>query len=242
VGEEVALGEVLFRVHSERSGLTRQAAASDLRAANSATELPMFSRKALQLLSQLRLDPAAFSGATMVTEEDVRKKALEAGNTMVSATAAQQPAPVGGAEIEGDRIPLDRAKRVENRQLVAANHAALKSTVFHFCPGAVPPFPVILDETVQLLTKFQHLNAYCLDDAAFVYRHVHAGFAVDLGRGLKMLVIRNAETLSFAEITARFEELLLKYTSDNLSVATSPGPRLQSRICPKRGSSLSRHC
>jgi NAD(P)-dependent dehydrogenase (short-subunit alcohol dehydrogenase family) len=137
--------------------------------------------------------------------------------------SSKSSASSAAAEIDGDKIPLDRAKRLENRTLIAADRAALKSTIFHFCSGPVPGLAVVLYETVRMLTKHRHLNACYLDDAAFLYRHVHAGFAVDSGSGLKVLVIRNAEQLSFAEVSAKYDELLVKYATNSLAVADVDG-------------------
>src|SRR5437773_1646358 len=92
--------------------------------------------------------------------------------------------PVGQAVPVGETVPLARARLLENRELLAADRAALKSTVFYPCPAALqdaaaghsPPVSrlvILLYETVKLLTKFKYLNACFVDDSAFLYRHIH---------------------------------------------------------------------
>ena len=124
---------------------------------------------------------------------------------------------------------------MENRELLSADRAALKSTLFYFCPAAgladacarqSPPvlrLVVILFEAVKLLKQYRRLNACFTEDNALLYRHVHIGFAVDMGRGLKVLAIRKAEELSFPELAERFELLLAKYATDSLAVADIAG-------------------
>src|SRR5260221_10095018 len=55
------------------------------------------------------------------------------------------------------------------------------------------------------------------------YRHVNVGFAVDMGYGLKVLVIRDAEKLSFAELSAQVDDVLVKYSTNTLAVADVSG-------------------
>jgi pyruvate/2-oxoglutarate dehydrogenase complex dihydrolipoamide acyltransferase (E2) component len=136
---------------------------------------------------------------------------------------------------EGDLVPLDRAKQVENRGLAAMDRSAIKSTIFYLCPAAglqqacarqSPPtqrLAIALFETARLLRKYRSLNACFTDAGMFVYRNVNLGFAVDLGRGLKVLVIRDADNLAFAELASKFEELLVKYSTGTLGVLDVTG-------------------
>ena len=192
VGEEVPVGERLCCIRCEKSavGLTPMSVAEFVAESvlpTEASRVPsaaVFSRRAQELIVELGLETAAFSG--LVRESDVRQKALKLGKVPSLPASSKSSANSAEVKIDGDKMPLDRAKRLENRELIAADRAALKSTIFHLCTGPVPRLAVILYEAVQLLTKFRHLNACYLDDAAFLYRHVHAGFAVDSGSGLKV--------------------------------------------------------
>jgi pyruvate/2-oxoglutarate dehydrogenase complex dihydrolipoamide acyltransferase (E2) component len=241
VGEEVPVGETLCRIFAEGSAPTpaptQPKAAVTPSASSSAT---VFSKKAKELADELGMDAALFAGMTFVKETDVRQKAAELGKVGKTAAAPMKPeAPTREAaaapDQPGERVPLERAKRYENRELVATDQAALKSTLYYFCPAAglqqgcanaSPPIPrlaIVLFETVKLLKKYPLLNAYFMDDAVFKYRDVNIGFAVDMGHGLKVLVIHGAEKLSFAELTARIDDLLVKYSTSTLAVADVTG-------------------
>jgi 2-oxoglutarate dehydrogenase E2 component (dihydrolipoamide succinyltransferase) len=59
---------------------------------------------------------------------------------------------------------------------------------------------LILFAVARILPNYPDLNATFSDDTISQYRNVHLGFAVDTPRGLMVPVIRNAESLGFAEI------------------------------------------
>jgi pyruvate/2-oxoglutarate dehydrogenase complex dihydrolipoamide acyltransferase (E2) component len=241
VGEEVPVGETLCRIFAEGSAPGPAPVASRASVEPTApNSTAAFSKKAKELANELGIDPAVFAGMTFVKEADVRQKAAELGKIGKAAAAPiKQQAPpaeaAAGPDQPGERVQLERAKRLENRELVAADRAVLKSTLYYFCPAAglqegcakaSPPIPrlaVVLFETVKLLKKYPLLNACFLEDAAFKYRDVNIGFAVDMGHGLKVLVIQGAENLSFAELTARFDDLLVSYSTNTLAVADVTG-------------------
>jgi pyruvate/2-oxoglutarate dehydrogenase complex dihydrolipoamide acyltransferase (E2) component len=251
VGEEVPVGAVLCYLLSEaEAGVGVQAPVTSepdktsqpAPAPAAAPAEVVFSKAAQALMAQLRLDPALFAGMTFVKEADVRRKAGMAEKPEPKAAASKPEAPAPAAVLAvpkdeeiAERVPLERAKTVENRELLAADRAALKSTLFYLCPAEglqaacarrSPPLPrlvVILFETARLLQKHRTLNACLVQNDALFYRHVHLGFAVDMGRGLKVLVIRKAEELSFAQLAESFDDLLVKYSTDSLSVADVTG-------------------
>lgn len=212
----------------------------------SAVNAPIFSSKAVEALRELGLEKALFGGMVMVREADVRRMAappvavaavpavapLRAAAPAPKSAVASQPKP--SAE-DAEEVPLERAKLFENRELGAANGATLRSTLYYLCPAPgfreacarqSPPvnrLAVVLFETARLLAKHRYLNAWQLDQSAFLYKHVHLGFAVDVDRGLKVLVVRDADKLSYAGIAAKVEELLVKYATDSLATEDISG-------------------
>jgi hypothetical protein len=203
-----------------------------------ATGAPLISKRAVDLMAANGLDPSVFAGMSVVKEADVHEK-LKA-----LASKVLQPVPNKTRETSisrittdepGELVQLERAKQLENRELSAVNHEVLKSTVYFFCPAGglqeacvrqnppVQRLVVVLFELVRLLKKFPSLNAFYTDGSMFLYRHVHIGFAVDMGHGLKVLVVREAENLSFAELAERVEDLLVKYATGGLAVKEITG-------------------
>lgn len=210
--------------------------------ADTGTASPVFSQKALRLLEELGMDASLFSGMATVRESDVRQKASAANmgrkdsgaGTPVEAKQSDADKRRAAGE-EGEEVRLERSKLLENRELSTANTSSLKSTIYYLCPAygfresclkQSPPIDrlgVILFEAVSLLTKSRYLNGYYVEQNAFLYRHVNIGFAVDIDRGLKVLTIRKAEELSFPQLTAKVEELLVKYSTNTLTTEDLTG-------------------
>lgn len=245
LGEEVPVGGALFRIHSDELSAKTAWAPPDkppvpslATAAAPAAGVPMISKRAQELIAANGLDPSLFAGMSVVKESDVREKLA----ALAKASSPQSPSkvPESSAPREtvaeaGQLVALERAKQVENRELSRVNHEVLKSTVYYFCPAAgfqeacarqrppVQRLVVMLFELVQLLKKFPRLNAFYTDGSIFVYQHVHVGFAVDMGHGLKVLVIREAENVSYSELTDKVEDLLVKYATNSLAVKEITG-------------------
>jgi pyruvate/2-oxoglutarate dehydrogenase complex dihydrolipoamide acyltransferase (E2) component len=62
------------------------------------------------------------------------------------------------------------------------------------------------------------LNAYFTKDGVAVYKEVNPGFAVDIGKGLKVLKIDDAGTKSIAGIEADILKLSSAYLDDTLGI------------------------
>ena len=230
---EVPVGETLCRIFPDGLPTAPEIAAPTPSAQTTGTAT-VFSKKARELLAGSALTENDFAGMAMVTEADVRAKLGTAPAAVIPA-AAPAPQKIAPPSEPGDLIPLERAKLYENRELLAASRAALKSTLFCLCPAAGmqdvcarqrPPLnrlAILLFETVQLLGKFRSLNACFHADAMHAYREVNIGFAVDMGHGLKVLVIRDAQKLTFDELTAKVDDALVKYSDNTLAVADVTG-------------------
>jgi 2-oxoglutarate dehydrogenase E2 component (dihydrolipoamide succinyltransferase) len=260
LGEEVPVGETLFCVlatsphpsrithHTPEPATippTPSPAPTPVAPSTQPASAPTFSKKAHELVTQLGVSAESFAGMAFVRESDVRQKAIELGKpsplppidakALEVSRAPEVKKTIASPSESGERVPLPRAKLLENRELMAADRAVLKCTLFFSSPAGglqqgcarqAPPvsrLAVILFETAKLLTKFRYLNACLIEDSAFLYQHVHLGFAVDMGRGLKVLVIRNAEAMTFAELAANFESLLVKYATNTLGVPDLTG-------------------
>jgi pyruvate/2-oxoglutarate dehydrogenase complex dihydrolipoamide acyltransferase (E2) component len=244
LGEEVPVGGDLFRIHADEISARTQrsvpvpAPAAPMPAVPSAAGAPMISKRAQELMAANGLDASAFAGMSVVKESDVREKLAALAKPATPAAlpkASEAPIVKKTVDEPGKLVLLGRAKQVENRELAQVNHEILKSTVYFFSPAdrfqevcskQTPPvqrLAVLLFELVKLLKKFPSLNAFYSDGSMFVYQHVHVGFAVDMGQGLKVLVVREAEDLTFAQLADRVEDLLVKYATGGLAVKEITG-------------------
>jgi 2-oxoglutarate dehydrogenase E2 component (dihydrolipoamide succinyltransferase) len=118
---------------------------------------------------------------------------------------------------------------------LAAERAVLRSTLHRRCRagdlGAAaarrdPPvsrLALVLFELAQALRVHRRLNATLRDTAIGLYREINLGFAVDMGRGLKVLVVPQADRLTLEQVHDVTEDLLVKYATDTLAVADVTG-------------------
>lgn len=203
----------------------------------------VFSRRAQDLLQRNALPRESFVGQLFVREADVKDRVSAAEP---SSPAPHQPPSSGTpARLEsaaespptqlGEIVPLERAKLFENRELEKSARFVLKSTLHYRCTAAglgarcaaqSPPIQrlaIILFEASRLLRSFRLLNACFHRDAAFVYQDINLGFAVDLERGLKVLVIHRADTLTFDRLSERLDELLGRYVDNRLQIKDVTG-------------------
>ncbi|MES2111604.1 MAG: 2-oxo acid dehydrogenase subunit E2 [Bacteroidota bacterium] len=78
--------------------------------------------------------------------------------------------------------------------------------------------PLIIFESSRLLKKHKLLNCYFENNSIAYYNEVNIGLAVDMGKGLKVLKIKNADELQLLEIEDKITELSDRYLNDTLSV------------------------
>ncbi len=77
--------------------------------------------------------------------------------------------------------------------------------------------PFIVHATVRALREFPALNASVLEDAIVEKRDIHIGIAVETERGLVVPVLRHADRLSLAGLSAGIEDLSNRARSKKLT-------------------------
>ena len=190
-----------------------------------------FSRDALEMIETLGLDRGAFEGQGLVTARSIRaaqspaKPARAASASTVTHTVALQPMPATGRD-----EPLPLSKRAEIEALSTGESGTINSTLSVYFDsaairarlardsafdGAVQP--IILYETARLLRQWPQLTAYYGDEAIHFYDRVDLGLALDLGRGLKVVTIRDADTLMPVELFERMIGFGLAYGDNKIA-------------------------
>jgi pyruvate/2-oxoglutarate dehydrogenase complex dihydrolipoamide acyltransferase (E2) component len=249
VGDEVAVGGILGHITTGNAappttnGTTAPVVAETVVPSTVETR---FSTKAQELLKLHSVDPSKFANRGLVRAEDVQAiidgkplpVAAERKSAIATTNIAIEPAaPVTGAAGVPVRIePLPRAKKVEARYLATALRSGLPSVITIACPtrglrqalashpdlrGQVSP--IIIFEAARLLRSYPFFNAYCSEGSAHFYEQVNIGFAVDAERGLKVPIIRDADTKSLPEIANEMQELVVDYLNDSLQMKSLAG-------------------
>lgn len=201
---------------------------------------PRFSRQAAALLQQHGLDPQRFVGYGLVRMSDVL--AVLGGSGVTRPAAIDPPAlepvspqttdnPIPAAGVPFRRETLSRSKQTEIRYLASGSRHTLPSMVtvavptrgwraaaaqYVHAPGSITA--IILFEVARLLRRYPLLNAFYADGVACLYEAVNIGFALDAGHGLKVPVIRQADTKSLPEIASEMQAMLRRYLDNTLRV------------------------
>ena len=204
------------------------------------SDTPRFSRQAAALLQQHALDPQRFVGYGLVRAADVL--AMLSGNGVPGLARMIPPAvepaspktidaPIPALGVPFRRESVSRSKRTEIRSLTSGSHHTLPSVVtvavpthgLHtaaaqsaHAPGSITA--IILFEVARLLRHYPFFNAFYADGAACLYEAVNIGFALDAGHGLKVPVIRQADTKSLPEIASEMQAMLRRYLDNALRV------------------------
>jgi 2-oxoglutarate dehydrogenase E2 component (dihydrolipoamide succinyltransferase) len=241
-GDEVSAGELLFEVGpaialgsgppSAMLGAISAAQSTVRPDAAGPNETRELSRAAADLARRLGIEEDALPQG-WVREADV----LEAtGRSLQHAPPRPIAAPAGAAKDPGPRAPpaarfrperMKLRKRTEARNLARANGGATNSMigVEVLLPGprlVAPPFlfqdsiaDLIVFEAAKLLRRFPDLLAFHLDERTIgFFEEVNVGISFDRGHDLKVLALRNADTLSLAQVQSGIEHLLHMYESD----------------------------
>ncbi len=189
-----------------------------------------FTRKALQLMRRHGLDESAFgAGTDRVEVADVERLLRE--------RAAPSPAAAAPAQ-DADPLEQSATKLQEVQALVDVQRQIVPSLValsvggpeldealrrLAGIHGPVSLLEVAIHECARLLPDYPELNGYHDGARAWRYRTVSIGFAMNLGRALRVPVLRDTGSLSLLETARAVRSLSLAYMRDELQMADLSG-------------------
>jgi 2-oxoglutarate dehydrogenase E2 component (dihydrolipoamide succinyltransferase) len=212
-GEVVAVGGTVARIHPTPDGMRDAPAGKEKPSPSGSGKGPRFSEDALRDLARLGIAREVFSGERLVTSAMVR-------NVRNS---------LGSSEAAGERRIIAPAKRAEINRLTAGRAALAAVLTVQFDSSGIreaqlrakPPqpllLPAILYTAATLIRDFPELNARFVGPDIELYPAVNVGIAVDLGRGLRVPVIRGADQLTLLQVADALLALLARYQRRQLS-------------------------
>jgi pyruvate/2-oxoglutarate dehydrogenase complex dihydrolipoamide acyltransferase (E2) component len=115
--------------------------------------------------------------------------------------------------------PLDRVKRAEVGALWRAREVLDSSVSIQLPVGARVEslLPLLVCEVAQLLADYPVLNGYYIGDAIELRSQVDLGIALDLGRGLRVVTVQEAEQATPADVELQLYDFTDRYLSDTLT-------------------------
>ena len=186
-----------------------------------------FTRKALKLMKERGLTAADFPGDARVDADTVERLAARP-----SATTASAPPPSAPPR-DAERLELSPMKIAEIHALQRVYEQVVPSTVTvalecarveaHLRRLAADHGPVSLlelciHEVARLLPEWPELNGFYTQRAAWRHRSVAVGFAVNLGRGLRVPVVKGAAAMTLQDVARAVRDLSLRYMRDELTI------------------------
>jgi 2-oxoglutarate dehydrogenase E2 component (dihydrolipoamide succinyltransferase) len=205
-----------------------------------------FSLAALAKLHELGIDQSQFAGAGLVTvnnllgEKNSSKKYKDVGpgiSGIIGSRALSSDAQRLVAAKVRSSEKISRAKQVEIELLTAGQLSLVNSSltvslstaeIRRFLAENAPHLggqllPVIVYEVAQLLKDYKEFNSYFDENQIHYYEGINIGVAVDVGSGLKVPVIRQADRLLPAEISTYITSAAIKSIGKQLEVSDLEG-------------------
>jgi pyruvate/2-oxoglutarate dehydrogenase complex dihydrolipoamide acyltransferase (E2) component len=188
-----------------------------------------FTPVAAKMMEVHSLKPSDFAVKSIVREQDVHdflNPPTTPSHSVIAASAVGTYAKISQPYKE---ITLSKMKRREGQSLAAGVGNAVQSAVSVTCftRGLRRNFgdktananvsAVIVYEVSRLLRKYPTLNATYRDGIMIQFLDVNLGYAMDDGRGLKVAVLQNCDTLSLEQISTLLRELTVAYIEDKLT-------------------------
>ena len=201
---------------------TNGAAAATAPATSESAE--RFTRKARKLMKERGLTEADFTGLDKVDADAVERVAAARG----SKTAAPARAPAGAVPLE-----LSPAKITEIQTLKRVHDQVVPSTVAVAVRadrvearlrreaaehGPISALELVLYETARLLREWPELNGFYLDGRAWAHETVAIGFAVNLGRSLRVPIVKKTDSASLRDVARAVRDLTLRYMRQELGI------------------------
>jgi pyruvate/2-oxoglutarate dehydrogenase complex dihydrolipoamide acyltransferase (E2) component len=179
------------------------------------------SQKAAELLRARGLNESDIPGDGLLRENDILvflgEAPAESNGAAAPPCAIEKPATAPKKSfvpmVPVRSVPISRIKRVEARFLGEGMRGTLRSAVSvavstrglgelkrtDLFVGELLSAAVIF-ESARLLRKYPAFNAYCADDTIHYYEEVNVGYALDMGSGLRVPVVRGADAKSLPAI------------------------------------------
>ncbi|AUX32348.1 MULTISPECIES: condensation domain-containing protein [Sorangium] len=240
-GDELPVGAPIAEIYAERREL-EAAVASEVAPKGGAGgggravgELARLSRPARRFLEQNNLDPALLSLPGLVSVADIKEALAHDGSreetpadrASFTGPTADERALFGAMTSEvispSKRREIDVLSEAQRGALCSALTVQLMSSPLRERLKGDPSsngqvLPYCLWVLARLLDEHPKLTAYYDAGRIHYYNEVNIALAVDLGKGLRVPVVRHANKLSLSAIEAAVADCVSRYDEDRLTL------------------------
>tara|TARA_B100000959_G_C14963365_1_gene616709 strand:+ start:768 stop:1979 length:1212 start_codon:yes stop_codon:yes gene_type:complete len=196
-----------------------------------------FSKAARDYIETNNIDPNLFKDYGLVTTQTIKQVLGKSGSGKELNTNLQpDPCVAAGTKAKADQPKLKSkkigvSKKLEISLLEAGQSGNINSSLtVQFKSENIRKvinergtfngqiFILILFELSRLLEEFPAFTAYYEEEIIYYYDRVNIGIAMDMEKGLKVVVIKNANHLSNMQLTEELTNKGIKYLEDKLSI------------------------
>ena len=195
-----------------------------------------FSKAAQAYLSHNQLDPKRFEGMGLVSVEVIETTLglrqpvthhLPAQSQVQNGHKSAPPAaPLGlrsekvgkSKQLEISLLTAGQSGGINSSLTVQFKSASIRQTLDEMGSLNGQMLPLILFELARLLEEHPTFTAYYEAGQIYYYDTINLGLAIDLGKGLKVPVIRGANQLSPAELLEAITNFATRYLDNKLTV------------------------
>lgn len=230
--------------------VAQAAAAAPAVSEGAAGDVPALSPAVRRAVLEHGIDPAKVKGTGKdgrLTKEDVVEAAKQQGEPAMPAAvadpaAAAPAAPAGGARVE-ERVKMTRLRQTVARRLKEAQNTAAMLTTFNDCDmteviamrdryrdlfekkhGVRLGFMSFFTKAVALAARdIPAVNARIEGDEIVYHKYLDVSVAVSAPNGLVVPVVRNADSMSFAEIEKAIADFGKRAKEGSLTMADMAG-------------------
>ncbi|MBF2026352.1 MAG: 2-oxo acid dehydrogenase subunit E2 [Oscillatoriales cyanobacterium C42_A2020_001] len=198
-----------------------------------------FSKAAQEYIERNQINPSLFEGMGLVSVEVIETVLGIRQPVVAPSNGSSQPylsqgqvtisQPLTNPGLRSEKV--SKSKQLEISLLTAGqsgginssltvqfNSAGIRQTLEEMGSLNGQVLPLILFELARLLEEYPAFTAYYEAGQIYYYDRIDLGLAIDLGKGLKVPVIRNANQLSPAEILEVVTDFARRYLENQLTV------------------------
>jgi len=186
-----------------------------------------FTRKALRLMDQHGVSEADFAGLERVEATDVERLVQQRRQ---SGQPAQR---VGVSPLEQSSSKILEVARlgevyraaIPSMVSVAMSSELIDAKLAHLAEemGSISLLELAIYEAARLLQVFPDLNGFYADGQAWRHDSVAIGFAINLGRSLRVPVVAGAAGLGQIDVARKVRDLSLRYMRGELTMEDVSG-------------------
>lgn len=184
---------------------------------------PTFSNAALKFINEHGINSADFSDLEFVTIEKIKEKLSENKKELAFVSKAHFP----NASIE--TLPFCKLSEINNLKknqddvIASSLSVQFNSEVIRNKVSAIPwlnkrILPYILFVFSKQLSLNPRFTSFFVDEKICLYNCVNIGLAIDLGKGLKVVVINDVDKLNLFDLQMRIIDLISHYHEDTLTL------------------------